>query len=210
MKISKHVDLIHAWANGLPIEGQVTDGVWLDLGGPGEPHQPGWFEGSEYRIQPPKPVTVVASITDGILTTESGETINLMKIQYTLAMAFGDLGHDELSEGANELAKLTLQWVDEHGSWQDLGGQTEMTTELQPFTVLLLRPDSYADDTFMDHVMAYAPEMAQDIARSNAAHADLDPEDKDEMSSDDLHDFAQSYAVILTIKGHHYDCSTER
>jgi len=42
----KHADLIHAWADGAPIQWKDRHGQWEDMG------EPLWAENHEYRIKP--------------------------------------------------------------------------------------------------------------------------------------------------------------
>lgn len=69
------------------------------------------------------------------------------------------------------------------------------------YTVLVLRPDyaaaNYGQDTFLAHVQADDPALAQRLARQEAAAADHREED------------SEDYYVLLTVEGHHYDKRTE-
>lgn len=72
---------------------------------------------------------------------------------------------------------------------------------VRPYTVLVLRPDymaaNYGQNTFLAHVRADDPALAQRLARQEAAAADRSEA------------FSEDYYILLTLEGHHYDKRVE-
>lgn len=85
-------------------------------------------------------------------------------------------------------------------------GQPVLTDGLQPFTVLLLRPDyaanQYGTDTYMTTVRARSVAEAQELAQLEAAEADNGPDHNPEDRND-----PDDYAVLLALAGEHSDIS---
>jgi hypothetical protein len=72
-----------------------------------------------HRHLPPLGNEMVISISNGLATLPSGDTVDLLRVQRALNQSWQDTGKNEFASAANDIANITGLWLGSHEEWEE-------------------------------------------------------------------------------------------